>query len=261
MTENTNQYTGAGTEGDPLTFNVRTPAPDPVKEAIASLPDIARHHEAAFRSAADLSANLPADLREIVSEASNAITAPIGMAAQARVKAEEFRANVTLYPEGREFMASEAIKAGADKVSESFASADVRLKVAEASLYEAARPSISADAAMPARADLQMMTQRHIDNPTGLANTLKNLAQRGDAVGALVADSTYLGDFLDAQGVERELRDAILTTVRAEVVKTAAQSGDAKRAAAGKTSLALAELKRARAAAASYTRHTLSSKR
>ncbi|MEV8205426.1 hypothetical protein [Streptomyces sp. NPDC079189] len=260
MTDNTTQYAGAGTEGDPLTFNARTPAPDQAAAAIASLPDIARHHEAAFRSAADLSANLPADLRELVSEASNAITSTTGIAAQARVKADEFRANLTMYPEGREFMASETVTAAADKVRESFASADVRLKVAEASLYEAARPSISADAAMPARADLQMMTQRHTDSPRELTTTLKNLARRGDAVGALVADATYLGDFLDAQGIERELRDAILTTVRTEVVKTAAQSGDAKRAAAGKTSLALAELKRARAAAAAYTRHTLNGK-
>ncbi|MFF8531009.1 hypothetical protein ACF07B_03290 [Streptomyces sp. NPDC015532] len=260
MTENTTQITGTGTEKDPLTFSARTSAPDPVATSIASLADDARGYEAAFRSAADLSANLPQDVRELVNEASTAITSPIGIAAQARLKAEGFRADLTMYPEGRELKASEAIRTAADKVTESFASADVRIKIAEAGLYEAARPSLSADAAMPARADLAMLTARHLGNPGALAGALKAIAQRGDGVGALVADSTYLGDFLDANGIEPQVRDAILTSVRAEVFKTAAESADPKRSAAGRTSLALAELRRARAAATAYTRHTLSGK-
>ncbi|MGW9133660.1 hypothetical protein [Streptomyces sp. NPDC055681] len=254
------EYTGAGTAADPLTFQPRAPRPDDVKVAIDGVGQSVGTYEAAFRSAADLSHNLPDDVRKLVSEASSAITATTAAAANARAEADRYRADVAMYPAGRDYMAGEVIRAAADKVSESFASADIRLKVAEASLYEAARPRISADAAMPARADLTMMTQRHMDSPRGLADTLKRLAQRSDGVGALVADESYMGDFLDAHGIERELRDAILTTVRAEVVKTAAESGDAKRAAAGKTSLALAELKRARAAAASYTRHKLSGK-
>ncbi|MEU8787860.1 hypothetical protein [Streptomyces sp. NPDC048643] len=263
MTENTTrtEFTGTGTEADPLTFNaMRQTAPDQAAASIASLSTDARNYEAAFRSAADLSANLPADVRQLVSEAATAITTPLATATAARTKAADFRANVLANPEGREFMATEVLKVAADKVSESFANADFRLKVAEADLYEVARPRISPDAAMPARADLQMMTARHIDNPGALAGTLKTLAQRDDAVGALVADGAYLRDFLDAHGIERELRDSILTSVRGEVFKVAALSADSKRAAAGKTSMALVELRKARAAAAAYTRHTLSAK-
>ncbi|MFJ3226479.1 hypothetical protein ACIPJS_24480 [Streptomyces sp. NPDC086783] len=261
MTENTTEFYGTGTEADPLTFNaMRTTAPDQVAVAVASLADDARSYEAAFRSAADLSASLPNDVRKLLSEACTAIIAPMGIAAQAHAKAAEFRANVLANPEGRELMASEVVKIAADKVSESFADADLRLKLAEVDLYEMARPRISPDAAMPARADLSMMTQRHIGNPGSLANTLKQLAQRNDAVGALVADGSYLRDFLDAQGIEPEVRDAILTGVRGEVVKAAALSTDPKRAAAAKTSVALTELRKARVAATAYTRHVLSGK-
>ncbi|MFF3417995.1 hypothetical protein ACFYW9_25310 [Streptomyces sp. NPDC002698] len=260
MTENTTQFTGTGTEADPLTFTVRTPAPDAAKVAVASLADDARRYEAAYHSAAGLSADVPQDVRRLISEAASAITSSIGVSANARAKAEGIRADRSIYPEGRSEMASAAIREASEKVAEAFSSADLRLTVAEADLYDAARPRISPDAAMPARADLALLTQRFLDNPRGLANTLKSIAQRGDAVGALVADSSYLRDWLDGNGVESELRDAIMTSVRAEVVKAAAESGDPKRSAAGRTSMALVELRRARVAAASYTRHTLNGK-
>ncbi|MBT2390374.1 hypothetical protein J7E87_13285 [Streptomyces sp. ISL-1] len=266
MTEITTPMTSdpsapVGSEANPLVFDVMSkPAPDQAAAAVASLRPIVERYEAAFHSAADLSANLPADLRQLVSEAASAITATVVTADSARSKADGFRNNVTMYPAGRDYMASEAIKAATGEVAESFNNADTRLEIVSALTYEAARPRVPADAAMPARADLQMMTQRHIDKPGALAGTLKRLAQRSDAVGALVADQSYLSDFLDAQGVDPSVRDAMLISVRAEVIKAAAASGDPKRAAAAKTSQALVELKRARAAAMSYTRHKLNGK-
>ncbi|MGI5511132.1 hypothetical protein [Streptomyces sp. CA-106131] len=267
MTENihssadgSSQYTGTGSENDPIVPNIKPQARDQVKAAIASLGADVDSYAAAFRSAADLSASLPADVRKIVSDASSAITGTVATAHNARIKADGFLADVRLYPEGRQALAGEAIKDAQDKVSESLADADVRLKIAESELYEAARPKLPQAEAMTARADLEMVTRRQISSPGALTDTLKSLAAGGDSVAALVADSAYLGRFLDAQGVESDVRDAILTSVQGAVVKAAAESGDAKRMAAGRTSLALVELRKARAVAASYTRHKLNGK-
>lgn len=257
MTENPPEFTGAGSETDPLTFTVRQPAPDPVDVAIGGLAKTAKDHAAAFSAAADMSSNLPADVRQIVVSASDAITSTLQTAYSARVKADSLRNDVTLYPQGREMLADEATKAAVDAVAESFAKADDQVQVASALTYEAARPRISADEAMPARADLAMITQRHASNPGALADALKGLAQRGDAVGALVADQRYLGDFLTAQGVDADMRAAILTAVSHEVVRAASLSGDPARAAAARTNLALTELRKARTAASAFTHHIL----
>ncbi|WP_411150213.1 hypothetical protein [Streptomyces sp. A30] len=258
MTETPTEFTGTGSQSDPLTFNAMRPStPDQADRAVAGLASITTTHAANFSSSADLSANLPADVREIVSKASSAITSTLATARNARVKADSFRNDATLYPEGRELLAGEAVKAAVGQVTESFEQADTQIQIASALTYEAARPTISADAAMPARADLQMMTARHKNDPGGLVDTLKRLAQRSDGVGALVADQGYLRDFLDARGVEPDTRDAILTTVGAQMVQAAAVSGDPKRAAAARTNLALTELRKARIAATSFTRHLL----
>jgi hypothetical protein len=258
------KFSGSGErESDPLTFNaMRTTAPDQAAAAVASLADVARHHEAAFRSSADLSANLPADVRKMVSDASSAITSTVATAQNARTKAETFRADISLYPAGREALAGEAISAARDKIGESFAHADALVQVAEAELFLAARPKLAQADAMTARADLDMITRRAIstNSPGVLADTLRGLASGGDSLAALVADETYMRRFLAANGIDSELAQAIVTGVRHAVVKGAAESGDAKRAAAGKTSLALTELRKARAAATSYTRHKLSGK-
>ncbi|MDX3555327.1 hypothetical protein PV729_26775 [Streptomyces europaeiscabiei] len=250
-------FTGTGAEDDPLTFTLRESAPDPVDVAVASMAKSAKEHSAAFSATADLSANLPADVREIVTQASIRIGEMLSTAYDARAKADSFLNDVRLYPEGRKVLAGEAIKAAADKVAETSGQADAQIEVAAAQTYEAARPRVASDAAMTARADLAMLTQRHVGNAGALVATLKRLAQRSDSVGALVADTAYLGDFLDAYGADPQLREAAMTVVRAEVIKAAALSGDPKRAAAGKTNLALNELRKARIAAQSFTRHVL----
>lgn len=258
MTETPIAYTGTGTEADPITFDaMRTSAPDPAAFAVAGLAKTARAHATAFAEKADLSSALPSDLRDIVRNAESAITSTLTTAAQARVKADSFRNDVTLYPQGRELLAQEVIKAAADKVAESFAQADTQLDVAAALTYEAARPRITPDESMPARADLAMLTQRSTGDPAALADTLTRLSQRSDSVGALVADQRYLGDFLSAQGIEPDLRTSILTTVGNGVVQAAVTSGDPKRSAAARTYLALPELRKARLAAAAYTWHLL----
>ncbi|MEU5198871.1 hypothetical protein AB0G86_33325 [Streptomyces scabiei] len=255
MTENSASFTGSGTKDDPLTFDAMRPtAPDPAHVAVGGLAKTARDHAAAFSSA---SAGLSADLREIVSAASSAITGTLSTAYDARVRADDFMADVKMYPEGRKVLAGEAIKAASDKVAESFAQADAQLEVASALTYEAARPKVATDAAMTARTDLAMITQRHMGNAGALIDAVRSLAQRSDSVGALVADVSYLGDFLSANGVDDETREAALTLVRSEVVKAAAQSGDQDRAAAGKANMALVELRKARIAAMSFTRHIL----
>ncbi|MFE7838383.1 hypothetical protein ACFU53_20695 [Streptomyces sp. NPDC057474] len=255
MTNTPVEFTGSGTEDDPLRFDaMRKSAPDPVDVAVAGLARTTQDHAAAFGSAA---VGLPADLREIVGNASSAITSTLSTAANARAEANGFLADVRMYPEGRKTLAGQAIKAATDKVTVSLEAADALIDVAYAETYEGARPRVAPAEAMTARADLQMATQRHVGSPGALIDTLKRLAQRSDSVGALVADPTYLGDFLSANGVEAETREAALTLVRSEVVKAAAQSGDQNRAVAGKANLALIELKKARIAATSYTRHVL----
>jgi hypothetical protein len=269
MTENihssadgSSQYTGTGTEENPITPNVRPSAPDPVKAAIASMGADVDSYAAAFRSAADLSANLPADVQKIVGDASSAITGTIATAINARTKADGFRADIGLYPEGREALAAEAIKDAQGRVSDSLSGADARLKIAESLLYEAARPKLSQADAMTARADLDMVTRRAIatNSPGALSDTLKQIASGSDSLAALVADETYLTRFLASNGIASDLAQAIVTSVRAAVIAGAADSGDAKRAAAGRTSQALSHLRKARAAATSYTRHTLNGK-
>ncbi|MFE5185543.1 hypothetical protein [Streptomyces sp. NPDC056628] len=254
MTENHTEFTGAGSETDPLTFTVRLPAPDAVDVAIGGLAKTAKDYAAAFSRNADLSSNLPADVRQIVSGASDAITSTLQTAYSARVKADNFRNDLSLYPQGREMLANEATKTAVDAVAESFAKADDQLQVASAVTYEAARPRISPNEAMPARADLAMITKRHGNSLGTLVDALRGLAQRSDAVGALVADQGYLGDFLTAQGIDPDMREAILTAVSHEVVKAASLSGDPARAAAARTNLALTELRKARVAANSFTR-------
>lgn len=255
------KFTGAGTESDPLMFNaMRSSQPDPLTVAVASQRDAVTRYEAAFRSSADLSANLSADVRKLVSDASSAITSTVARAQDARAKADEFRADVRLYPAGREALAGEALSAARDAISDKFADADALVQIAEAELFLAARPTLAPVDAMTARADLDMITRRTIssNSPGALADMLKGLASGGDALAALVADETYLTRFLGANGVDSELAQAIVTGVRGAVVKAAANSGDAKRSAAGRTYLALTELRKARAAATSYTRHKLS---
>ncbi|GGX12667.1 hypothetical protein [Streptomyces chartreusis] len=260
MTETPLEFTGAGTEADPLTFDAMRPStPDQADASIAGLATTAKGHAAAFSSNADLSSALPADLRDIVRDASMAITSTLSTARDARTKADSIRNDVQIYPQGRELLAGEAIKTATNKVAESFESADAKLEVATALTYEAARPLISPEDSMPARADLQMLTQRHLGKPGELSDTLKRLAQRSDGVGALVADPRFLGDFLDSQGIDTDMREAVLTLVSAEVVRAAAGSGDPKRSAAARTNLALVELRKARVAASAFTRHMLQS--
>ncbi|MFE5752892.1 hypothetical protein ACFQ7I_04065 [Streptomyces massasporeus] len=252
------EYTGTGTTEDPITFDaMKSATADPADVTIAGLAKTARAHVAAFSSKADLSNSLPADVRTMVNDAGSAITSVLTTASSARVKADSFLRDITLYPQGREMLAGEAIRAAADKVAELLAQAETQIDVAAAMTYEAARPRISADEAMPARADLQMMTQRSIGNPGELIATVRRLSQRGDAVGALVADQRFLGDFLDAQGIEPDMRVTIMTVIGSEVVQAAAKSGDPKRSAAARTSLALTELRKARVAAASFSHHML----
>ncbi|WP_217562691.1 hypothetical protein, partial [Streptomyces sp. GbtcB6] len=86
---------------------------------------------AAFRSSADLSADLPADVRQIVSEASSANTGTVATATNARTKADGSRADIRLYPAGREALAGEGIKDAQGKISESLADADGKLMIAQ----------------------------------------------------------------------------------------------------------------------------------
>ncbi|ALV35742.1 hypothetical protein [Streptomyces sp. CdTB01] len=245
-----------GSEANPLVISTREAAPDAADAAVTSLGNSVTTYEVAFRTSADLSSDLPADLRDLVSKAASAVTGTVATAQHAQVEAARARADKTMYPEGRELLAKASLDGARKKVDQALDQADTLMTVADASLYEAARPRLATEDAMPARADLNMLTQRHMGSGS-LADVLKGIAQRTDAVGALVADPTYLRDFLSANGVEEKLSEAIQIIVRAEVTKTAAASADAQRAAAGKTSLALTELRKARAAAAAYTRHKL----
>jgi hypothetical protein len=255
--------TGEGTQSDPLTFDAMRPADnDPVAAGIAKQGACVDRFAAAFRSTADLSANLPADVRQLVQAASSAITGTVAKANDARRRADDFMNDVRLYPEGRRALAAEAIKAAQDAISDAFEDADAKLIVAEAELFMAARPKLPSADALTARADLDMVTRQAIasNSTTALANTLKQIAQGDDSLAALVADQTYLKRFLTANGVARDVTDAVVTGVKAAIMASAASSGDPKRAAAGRTAQALVKLRQSRAAAMSYTRNTLAGK-
>ncbi|SEO42641.1 hypothetical protein [Actinacidiphila rubida] len=256
------RVTGSGTESDPLKVYPMPTAQDPVAAAIAKQRQGVTQYEAAFRSGADLSVNLPADVRQMVSQAASAITGTVGKAQDARKRADSFLNDQTMWPDGRRMMAGDAIKAAQDSISESFSEADAKMAIADALLYETSRPRLAQADAMTARADLDMITRSAIsaNSPGALVNSLKTLASGDDALAALVADETYLTRFLAANGIAQDVAQAIVTNVKAAVVASAAASGDPKRAAAGRTSQALGELRKARAAATSYARNTLNAK-
>lgn len=243
-----------GSEANPIPIRVPQPAPDPADVAMANLPVAADNHLAEFSRNADFSENLDPATRQLVNEASSAVRRTIGIADVAAAQADGYLRDDTMFPAGRERLARETTDKAQSDIAAAFEEADVRLEVAQASLYEAARPTMPNGEAGTARQDAVMILDNaHSDGPRALVDAVRQLARRDDAVGALVA-GPWLSDYMAARGVDGDLRPAVVNAVRAAVIDTAARSGDRKRSAAGRTSQALTSVQKARAAASTYTR-------
>jgi hypothetical protein len=208
-----------------------------------------------FNNAANISIDLPADIRSLLSGAANDIRNTLGKVDVATAMAAKYRADDRMFHAGRERLASEEITKAGSEVEAALEAAQDKLDVVEASLFVAARPTMPAGADMAARADVRMTLDGA--SPGELADRIKGLAQRNDAVAALVADSEWLDLYLNSRGVEPDLSDAIKTLVKRQVFSSAVNSGDPKRAAAGRAALALVHLRKAGIAARSYRRNKL----
>ncbi|MEU0423902.1 hypothetical protein ABZ235_09820 [Streptomyces canus] len=229
---------------------------DTTAEAVASIANATESLARDFSSAADLSYRLPEDIVKLLSGASSDITGTIAKAQVAASVAAAHRNNDTLFPAGRERLANEEISKADSEVTAALEAADAKIEVAEALLYVAARPTMPAGAEVAARADARMALDGAA--PLQLPEIVKSLAQRGDAVGALVTDGSWLDLYLNSRGVDRDLAEAVKTLVKSQVFEAAAVSEDPKRAAAGRTAQALVHLRKARVAAQTYRRNKLS---
>ncbi|MET9411316.1 hypothetical protein ABZX90_37070 [Streptomyces sp. NPDC002935] len=209
----------------------------------------------AFSNAADMSANMPADIRELLRSASSDIKNAPDTAFRAKAAADKHLANDMLYPAGRERLAKQEIGDAMAKVTEILDGADTKIDVADALLYQAARPAMPAGADVAARSDVKMV----LDAANGLdmADSAKELAKRSDAVGALVADQGWLSLYMQSRKVDPRTADAIKVIVRNEMLQAAAESDDPKRVATGRTALALVNLRKAVIAARGYQRNAL----
>jgi hypothetical protein len=243
-----------GSEANPIPVRVTEPAPDPADVAMANLTVAADHHLGEFSRNADFSANLDPATRQLVNEASSAVRRVIGIADVAAAQAAGYLRDDTMFPAGRERLARETADRAQSDIAAAFEEADVRLEIAQASLYEAARPTMPKDESGTARQDaIMILDGAQSGGPRALVDAVRQLASREDAVGALVA-GPWLSDYMAARGIDADLRPAVVNAVRAAVVDVAARSGDPKRSAAGRTSQAITSVRKARVAASTYTR-------
>ncbi|MFF3879039.1 hypothetical protein [Streptomyces sp. NPDC001978] len=254
MTENITRFTRTDADGN-ITVHTVDHDRHGNAETMAQVANESDRFTAEFRSQADFSASLPEDIRTVLSGASSKITATLAKVDAAVAQRAKYLADDTLFPQGRERLASEATGKAAKEVAEALAQADVAITIAEADLFVAARPKLSHEAGMAARADAQMVLNG-VDNHQ-LANRIKELAAQDGPIGALMA-SDWLDLYITSRGMEKDLADAIKTRVAHAVFTAAAQSGDRKRAAAGRTALALGTLRKSAIAARVYSRNKLS---
>ncbi|MET7745218.1 hypothetical protein [Streptomyces sp. NPDC005385] len=228
---------------------------DTTAQAIDRVADAAKKLVDTFHSAADLS-KLPTDISGVLLSACNEISGTPGTAYLAKVTAEAHLANDVMYPAGRERLAKQEIGDAMAQITESLDSAEAKIDVADALLYQAARPAMPSGADVAAREDCRMVLDR-IETAGEIGQVAKQLAARSDAVGALVTDSAWLRLYLDSRKVDSKTADAIQVLVRGAMLPAAAESGDPQRVAAGRTALALVHLRKAVIAARSYQRNTL----
>jgi hypothetical protein len=228
---------------------------DVVAESIARISATAETLIGDFSKAANISIEVAADVRSLLSSAVADIKTTLGKVDVATAMAAAHRSNDTMFPAGRERLANEEINKADSEVTAALDAAEDKLTVAEADLYIAARPAMPAGADMAARADVRMILDGV--SPGQLADRIKGLALRADAAGALVADGAWLDMYLSSRGVESDMADAIKALVKDQVFRSATASGDPKRAAAGRTALALVHLRKAGLAARSYRRTKL----
>lgn len=233
--------------------NARAIADSPAK----AVTDTAARFLAEFSSNAGSSYLLNADDRQVVSSLTSAVSTAISLAAQASRESAAILADDTLYPEGRNRLANEAMTSARQKVEESFEDFDAKYAVAEATLYEAARPKVNKAEAASARMDARMLLDGALNNDgASLSQVLQRLASRQDAVGALVS-SEWLADYAMARGMDPDVLEASSVLLRHAALEGAAQSGDPERAAAARTALALRSLRQAQVSARTFVSLTL----
>lgn len=226
-------------------------------EAAQSVSDAASRYLGEFASASASGYQLDPVDRKIVDDMANTVSRAMSLASQAVREASAIMADDTLYPEGRNRLAREAKESASRKAAEAFEDFDTSYLVAEASLYETARPKVHRTEAASARMDAQMLLDGALSSDGAtLSQVLQRLASRQDAVGALVS-SEWLTDYAMARGVSPDVLESARVLLRHAALEGAANSGDPERAAAARTALALRSLRQAQSAARSFVGLTL----
>ncbi|NGO76176.1 hypothetical protein G6045_10925 [Streptomyces sp. YC504] len=238
-----------------------SPFPDAAADragAVASVADTATRYLSEFSNTSASGYQLDPVDREIVTRMSNSVSTVMSLATQATREASAILADDTLYPEGRNRLAREAKEAAAQKTAEAFEQFETDYLIAEASLYEQARPKVHRAEAASARMDAQMLLDGALNREgASLTQVLQRLARRQDAVGALVS-SEWLTDYAMARGMDPDVLDASRVLLRQAALEGAAESGDSDRVAAARTALSLRSLRQAQIAARSFVRMSLS---
>ncbi|MFE2733781.1 hypothetical protein [Streptomyces sp. NPDC059349] len=203
-------------------------------------------------SAASRGYQLDDDNRQLVDDMSSAVSTAMSLASQASRKSAAILADETLYPEGRNRLASEATEEARRKVAEAFDVFDTNYTIAEATLYETARPKVDRHSQAAARQDAMMLLDGMLNGEgASTSRVLQRLAGRQDAVGALVA-SEWLQDYGMARGMSQGVLEASQTLIRQAALEGAADSGDPERVAAARTALALPSLRQAQVSARTF---------
>jgi hypothetical protein len=200
---------------------------------------------------------LPDGVGNLLSELSSSVTEIITASSAGALKARELQRDDTIYPAGRDRLVRETIADAKSKVETLTTAFDVRYAVAEADLYEAARPKVGRHEQAAARQDAVMLLDGMLNRPNVNTSTvLQRLAGRQDAVGALVS-SDWLRDYALSKGMDQDVIDAASVLMRQAALEGAAASGDRDRANAAKAALNLRAMRQAHTSAAAYARLAL----
>ncbi|MBO3674865.1 hypothetical protein [Streptomyces sp. NEAU-YJ-81] len=225
--------------------------------AAQSVADTASRFLSEFSAAAPRGYEMGADIRGLVNNLTNTVSGTISLAAQAGRESAAILADDTLYPEGRSRLAREAKESARAKVAEADAAFDVKYTVAEAALYQAARPVVPKAETASARMDAQMLLDGALNRKdVSISRVLQRLAGRQDAVGALVS-SDWLEDYAVARGIDTEILEPAKVLIQHSALEGAAKSGDPERSAAARAALALRSLRQAQTSARAFARLTL----
>lgn len=211
-------------------------------------PDHARFGILARRYARE-AGSFPGEAGRIVREADTLLAQVSAKCQDAVDRAARVAGDISITPDGRKAVLGELAASVGEDTAAKIRQARVRLQMAEAELTVAALPKVASADRMTARADAEMVL-RNVP-ARELPSRMGELAQRDDAVAALVA-SSWGQDYLASNGVaDPRMHRAVVS----RAVEAAATSGDPQRAAAAQAIGRLADMHAAADAAGLQARH------